>query len=119
VVRSNWRCLHSLIPPTEVGGSFQIQPTDRVFRFWLNPTNGVSGYFRSSLHDALGRQDLNNPPTPVGGISEVPATMCRLDLNQPPTAVGGIRLLRLGLFGIRNDFHPAIFHYGGGSSSSV
>ena len=39
------------------------------------------------------RQDLNNPPTPVGGISSIyNALACRLDLNYPPTAVGGIHV---------------------------
>jgi hypothetical protein len=37
------------------------------------------------------RQDLNNPPTAVGGIQEAQATdACRLDLNHPPTSVGAI-----------------------------
>ena len=38
------------------------------------------------------RQDLNHPPTAVGGISEVlfPRVPYRKDLKNPPTAVGGI-----------------------------
>ena len=42
-----------------------------------------------TLYDA--RQDLNNPPTAVGGISRFwSPILCRLDLNNPPTSVGGI-----------------------------
>ncbi len=38
------------------------------------------------------RQDLNDPPTSVGGIQErAMADWCRLDLNEPPAAAGGIR----------------------------
>jgi hypothetical protein len=38
------------------------------------------------------RQDLNNPPTAVGGIPvpECVSLSGRRDLNHPPTAVGGI-----------------------------
>jgi len=41
---------------------------------------------------SLCRLDLNDPPTPVGGIqtSGRVAVPCRLGLNHPPTAVGGI-----------------------------
>jgi hypothetical protein len=35
--------------------------------------------------------DLNNPPTPVGGIQAILGIICWLDLNYPPTAVGGIQ----------------------------
>ncbi len=39
----------------------------------------------------LCRLDLNDPPTPVGGIqSGRGAFVCRLLLNDPPTPVGGI-----------------------------
>ena len=70
---------------------FQIQPTHNCHTRNEIPPTAVGGYFRSSLHDALNRQDLNHPPTSVGGIPDSRATaVCRLDLKHPPTAVGGI-----------------------------
>ncbi len=48
----------SEIPPTEVGGMVQIQPTHRDDRFLEN----FAGL-------PLRRLDLNHPPTAVGGIS--------------------------------------------------
>jgi hypothetical protein len=45
---------------------------------------GVGGWFRSNLLLTMNRPDLNNPPTPVGGIQrDVGADgVCRLDLNE-------------------------------------
>ena len=37
------------------------------------------------------REDLNQPPTSVGGIQDFQLPLfCRPDLNNPPTPVGGI-----------------------------
>ena len=48
--------------------------------------------------DSLNWQDLDYPPTSVGGIHDsCVAVVCRLDLKEPPTAVGGIRLLSQSL----------------------
>src|SRR6266550_2981091 len=46
------------------------------------------------------RQDLNNPPTAVGGIFRSTLLACpyRKDLNYPPTAVGGIWTFGANLF---------------------
>ena len=37
---------------------------------------------------------MNNPPTGVGGITEIRRVWCRLSLNYPPTDVDGIPELR-------------------------
>ena len=93
------------------GWIFQIRPTLKArLRFLESHQRELVDGFRSNLlgESALKRlnnsarlflrQDLNNPPTAVGGIQEAPVTAaCRLDLNHPPTTVGGIfRLLRQG-----------------------
>ena len=58
-----------------------------------NPPTPVGGIL--ILHYvSLCRQDLNNPPTPVGGILILHyVSLCRQDLNNPPTPVGGILIL--------------------------
>jgi len=53
----------------------------------------VGGYFKSELLiEQDNSADLNDPPTPVGGIdSQSEWRFYRKDLNDPPTAVGGIQ----------------------------
>ena len=54
-----------------------------------NPPTPVGG-IPEGVVPALGRLDLNNPPTPVGGILGFKSLVCcRLDLNTLPTPVGG------------------------------
>jgi len=80
------------IPPTAVGGSFSSDLREHV--------HGLLPMSRETLEEtgsAFRRivacsQDLNDPPTAVGGISLFPRTVfCRQRLNDPPTPVGGIR----------------------------
>jgi hypothetical protein len=63
----------------------------------------------------LCRLDLNDPPTPVGGIrgSRREAFVCRLDLNDPPTPVGGIRGSRREAFVCRLDLNDPPTSVGG------
>ena len=73
--RRTWLCDSDIeaspqvrIPPTAVGGLFRSSLHVELYLLSVIPPTAVGGYFRSSLYDELNRQDLNNPPTPVGGI---------------------------------------------------
>jgi hypothetical protein len=65
------------IPPTEVGGYFQILATDKRLPGNLIPPTAVGGYFKfgqfgRSLRKAkMNSVDLNNLPIAVGRISLV------------------------------------------------
>jgi hypothetical protein len=53
------------------GWMLQIQPTSASTDLPGIPPTGVGGWFKSSLFPLTfehSRRDLNNPPTPVGGI---------------------------------------------------
>ena len=77
--------LNLRIPPTEVGGLFR----SNLFVHVEGPMNLSSPL--KELDASFQRPDLNNPPTPVGGIQELDLPLfCRPDLNNPPTSVGGI-----------------------------
>jgi hypothetical protein len=54
-----------LIPPTEVGGSFQMLSTQKLPIGVEIPPTAVGGSFKSFL-----REDLKYPPTAVGGITK-------------------------------------------------
>jgi hypothetical protein len=67
----------SQIPPTAVGGSFQMLSTRDLHRSVGIPPTVVGGLFKSFL-----RKDLKYPPTAVGGINVQFRDICRKDLNQ-------------------------------------
>jgi hypothetical protein len=54
------------------------------------------------------REDLNNPPTAVGGIctDTQRGIRSRKDLNNPPTAVGGICDFFVQKLGCAESFFP-------------
>ena len=47
--------------------------------------------FAAESIEVLCRQELNDPPTAMGGIRGFEGPVVRQELNDPPTAVGGIR----------------------------
>jgi hypothetical protein len=90
-------CENSEIPPTAVGGLFRSHLQEVGFFEFMNPTNGSWWIFQiqpvRSTSKAMKvenrfiwpaalfpRQDLNHPPTAVGGIQK----------TQSPQFVGGI-----------------------------
>ncbi len=92
--------LRPRIPPTAVGGSFKcsLQRSVQGFSFFICPFRRAARESDDETKGGAGslcRLDLNDPPTPVGGIqrSGRVAFVCRLDLNDPPTAVGGIPIV--------------------------
>ena len=76
------------IPPTAVGGSFQMAfYTKHKQRLW-NPTSGSWWIVHIPCHI---ERNLNYPPTAVGGIYDtVQELFVERILTNPPTAVGGI-----------------------------
>ena len=85
------------IPPTAVGGSFKssLQSSVQGFSFFDCPFRRAARESDDKTKGGAGslcRLDLNDPPTPVGGIqrSGRVAFACRLDLKRSPTPVGGI-----------------------------
>jgi hypothetical protein len=88
----------SLNPTRGSGWIVQAQPTkkgDRHYCFCISLTRDARGENekKNKNTDALVcRLDLNDPPTPVGGIrgSRREAFVSRLGLNDPPTSVSGI-----------------------------
>jgi hypothetical protein len=76
------------------GGNLQTQPARLEHGPSVNPTHGSGWMVQVQPFPAEFRRlqrNLNNPPTPVGGIrSSRPAPRCGPYLKHPPTAVGGI-----------------------------
>src|SRR6185503_18355401 len=79
--------LRRVIPPTAVGGSFQILSTN-LSRTPGNPTHG-SGWFGSDPFYGPSPEFNVIPPTAVGGYFR---SLLEKNLNNPPTTVGGIPL---------------------------
>src|SRR5258705_299340 len=81
------------IPPTAVGRSFKsyLQKKELACLPQIPPT-AVGGSFKSCLQKKELACLPQIPPTPRGWYSKrsPDAFLCRLDLNDPPTPVGGI-----------------------------
>ena len=88
-----------IIPPTQlVVGSYSTYEAQTQRR--LNPTNAVGGSLILSLTSrsgvssrhtgqAVGRLDMNDPPTALVGFGSA-VVLCRPNMNEPPTALVGL-----------------------------
>jgi hypothetical protein len=82
--RQRWILKPSLIPPTAVGGYFQILSTQSAAQTLSNPTHGSGWILSDPLYSISGLKRSLIPPTAVGGFFQIiskkgsePSTNCR------------------------------------------